>query len=92
MPYIRDSFWAGRDFTSLEQMQNAALYWATEVYGHHRHRSLDGVTPSAMFEAVEQSALAPLPARPFETVQYSVGTVAPDCHVKAGKAFYTVPS
>lgn len=91
MPYIRDSFWAGRDFTSLEQMQSAALHWATEVYGHHRHRSLDGVTPSAMFEAVEQSALAPLPARPFETVTYSVGTVAPDCHVKAGKAFYSVP-
>jgi hypothetical protein len=44
-----------------------------------------------MFEAVEQSALAPLPVRPFETVQYSVGTVAPDCHVKAGKAFYSVP-
>ena len=53
MPYIRDSFWAGRDFTSLDQMQDAALHWATEVYGQHRHRSLDGVTPSAMFEAVE---------------------------------------
>lgn len=91
MPYIRDSFWAGRDFTSLEQMQDAALRWATEVYGQHRHRGLDGITPWAMFEAVERSALAPLPVRPFESVQYSVGTVAPDCHVKAGKAFYSVP-
>ncbi|GAA3142721.1 IS21 family transposase [Rhodococcus baikonurensis] len=91
MPYIRDSFWAGRDFTSLGQMQNAAMHWATEVYGQHQHRGLDGATPSSMFEAVERSALAPLPARPFETVRYSVGTVAPDCHVKAGKAFYSVP-
>lgn len=32
MPNIRDSFWAGRDFTSLEQMQDAVLHWATEVY------------------------------------------------------------
>ncbi|NIL78891.1 hypothetical protein RhoFasB10_05078 [Rhodococcus sp. B10] len=85
MPYIRDSFRAGRDCTSLEQMQNAALHWATRVYGHHRRRSLNGVTPSAMFEAAERSALAPLPARPLETVRYSVGTVTPDCHVKAGK-------
>ncbi|NIL77312.1 IS21 family transposase [Rhodococcus sp. B10] len=91
MPYIRDSFWAGSEFTSLAQMQSAALHWSTEVYGRHQHRGLDGVSPSAMFEAVERSALAPLPARPFEAVHYSVGTVAPDCHVKAGKAFYSVP-
>lgn len=91
MPYIRDSFWAGREFTSLDQMQNAALHWATEVYGRHQHRGLDGTTPSAVFEAIEQSALTQLPARSFEAVRYSVGKVAPDCHVKAGKAFYSVP-
>ena len=33
MPYIRDSFFAGREFTSLAQMQAEALRWATEVYG-----------------------------------------------------------
>lgn len=91
MPYIRDSFWAGREFTSLDQMQTAALQWATDVYGQHQHRGLDGATPSSVFEAIERDALAPLPARPFETVRYSIGTVATDCHVKAGKAFYSVP-
>lgn len=91
MPYIRDSFWAGREFTSLDQMQTAALHWATEVYGTHRHRGLDGATPDSVFEAIERSTLAPLPARSFEAVRYSVGTVASDCHVKAGKAFYSVP-
>ena len=33
MPYIRDSFFAGRDFASLAQMQAEALRWAAEVYG-----------------------------------------------------------
>jgi transposase len=91
MPYIRDSFFSGREFTSLQHMQAEALRWATEVYGHHRHRGLDGQTPISVFEAVEQDALAALPPRPFESVVYTIGTVAPDCHVKSGKALYSVP-
>jgi transposase len=91
MPYIRDSFFAGRDFASLTRMQAEALGWATEVYGAHKHRGLDGQTPASVFVAVEKSALMPLPPRPFESVVYTVGRVAPDCHVKSGKALYSVP-
>jgi hypothetical protein len=91
MPYIRDSFFAGRDFTSLTQMQGEAQRWMTEVYGHHKHRGLDGQTPASVFTALERDALMPLPPRPFKSVVYSVGRVAPDCHVKSGKALYSVP-
>lgn len=91
MPYIRDSFFAGRQFGSLPQMQAQALRWSVEVYGVHKHRGLDGATPTTVFTAVERDALMPLPARPFESVVYTVGTVAPDCHVKSGKALYSVP-
>jgi hypothetical protein len=91
MPYIRDSFFAGRDFTSLTQMQGEAQRWMTEVYGHHKHRGLDGQTPASVFTALERDALMPLPPRPFESAVYSVGRVAPDCHVKSGKALYSVP-
>ena len=89
MPYIRDSFFAGREFGSLAQMQAEALRWATEVYGCHKHRGLDGQTPGSVFAAVEAGALMPLPPRPFESVVYSLGRVAPDCHVKSGKALYS---
>ena len=91
MPYIRDSFFAGRDFTSLAQMQAEALRWSTQVYGSHKHRGLDGQTPAAVFTAVERDALMALPQRRFESVTYTVGTLAPDCHVKSGKAFYSAP-
>ena len=91
MPYIRDSFFAGREFTSLAQIQAEAIRWATEVYGVHKHRGIDGRTPAAVFAAVEADALMSLPPRPFESVVYSVGRVAPDCHVKSGKALYSVP-
>jgi hypothetical protein len=73
MPYIRDSFFAGREFASLAQMQGEALRWATEVYGRHKHRGLDGQTPGSVFTAIEADALMPLPPRPFESVVYSVG-------------------
>jgi transposase len=91
MPYIRDSFFAGRQFGSMMQMQAEALRWATEVYGVHKHRGLDGQTPASVFASIEQNALIPLPGRPFESVVYTIGRVAPDCHVKSGKALYSVP-
>jgi transposase len=91
MPYIRDSFFAGRQFASLAQMQAEALRWATQVYGRHKHRGLDGQTPGSVFAALEADALISLPPRPFESVVYTIGRVAPDCHVKSGKALYSVP-
>ena len=51
MPYIRDSFFAGREFTSLAQMQGEALRWATEVYGVHKHRGNWTGNPGSVFTA-----------------------------------------
>ena len=33
MTYVRDSFWRGREFASLTQMQADAVRWSTEVAG-----------------------------------------------------------
>ena len=49
MPYIRDSFFAGRQFDSLSQMQARGLRWAVEVYGVHKHRGLDGADTSGRY-------------------------------------------
>jgi hypothetical protein len=42
MQYVRDSFWRGREFTSLEQMQAAAQVWCREVAGARKTPALDG--------------------------------------------------
>lgn len=91
MPYVRDSFWRGRQFTSLEQMQAAALRWSTEVAGARACRPLDGAAPAAVFAAVEAPALKPLPKTPFVLATWSTGKVGPDIHVKVGAALYSVP-
>ena len=53
MPYVRDSFWRGRAFTSLWDMQSGAVRWSREVAGARACRPLDGAAPAAVFAAVE---------------------------------------
>jgi transposase len=91
MQYVRDSFWRGREFTSLEQMQAAAEIWCREVAGARTSRALDGQQPGFVFSTVEQHALLPLPRNEFQLAVWSSGKVATDCHVKVGKALYSVP-
>jgi transposase len=91
IPYLRDSFWRGRQFTSLPQMRAAALRWCGEVAGTRACRPLDGAAPAAVFAAVEADALKPLPAKPFVLATWSTGKVGPDIHLRVGKALYSVP-
>ncbi len=91
MSYIRDSFWRGREWGSEAGMQAAALDWCLQVAGTRAHRSLDGAAPLAVFKTVERDALVGLPPQPFELAVWSRPKVAPDCHVKVGKALYSVP-
>jgi transposase len=91
MPYIRDSFWRGREFLSLEQMQADAVRWSADVAGQRSCRPLDGAAPAAVFAAVEKDRLSPLPQDPFVLAEWSRGKVGPDIHVKVGQSLYSVP-
>jgi transposase len=91
MPYIRDSYWRGREFTSLRQMQAEAERWSAEVAGRRSCRPLDSAAPAAVFAAVEKDTLAVLPADPFVLAQWSRCKVGPDIHVTAGRSLYSVP-
>lgn len=91
MPYVRDSFWRGREFSSLEQMQAEAVRWCSEVAGRRACRPLGGAAPAAVFAAPEAGALAPLPVRAFELASWSRPKVGPDIHIKVGKTLYSVP-
>ena len=91
MPYVRDSFWRGREFTSIKQMRAEALRWCLEVAGQRHCRPLEGAQPLSVFTAVEAPALTPLPQRAFELASWSSPKVGPDIHVRVGKALYSVP-
>jgi transposase len=91
MPYIRDSFWRGREFTSVAHMQAEAVRWCLHVAGTRACRPLDGAGPVSVFAAVEADALRPLPAEPFVLAAWSTGKVGPDIHVKVGGCLYSLP-
>jgi transposase len=91
MPYVRDSFWRGREFTSLQAMREAAVRWSSEVAGQRACRPLDGAAPAAVFAAVEQQALRPLPVAPFVLATWSAARVGPDIHAKVGGTLYSLP-
>jgi transposase len=91
MPYIRDSFWRGRQFASVAEMQAAAVDWCRQVAGRRSCRPLGGAAPASVFAAVEAEALQPLPAKPFVLATWSTARVGPDIHAKVGKTIYSVP-
>ena len=91
MPYVRDSFWRGRELTSLADMRAAALCWCTEVAAQRVCRPLDGAAPGAVFAAVEAPALRPLPVAPFVLAHCSTAKVGPDIHAKLGATLYSLP-
>ncbi|MGH4019909.1 MAG: IS21 family transposase [Pseudonocardiaceae bacterium] len=91
MPYVRDSFWAGREFISLEAMRTEAVRWCTEVAGARACRPLDGAAPEAVFAALEAPALRPLPVGSFVLASWSRPMVGPDIHAKVDGALYSIP-
>jgi transposase len=91
MPYVRDSFWRGREFASLEQMQAEAERWSAEVAGQRACRPLEGAAPAAVFDAVERDALRPLPAGPFVLATWATAKIGPDIHAQVDKVLYSVP-
>jgi transposase len=93
VPYARDSFFAGRgdSFTSVAHMRTEALRWCDDVANVRPHRGIERVRPIDLFMAEERRTLSPLPARAFELARWSNRKVAPDIHVKVGRALYSVP-
>lgn len=93
MPYIRDSFWRGREdgFASVADMEDAALRWCEQVAGQRRCRPLEGAAPLTVFRTVEQPALRPLPHHPFELCRWFRAKVGPDIHCSVDKVLYSVP-
>jgi transposase len=91
MPYVRDSFWRGREFVSLQHMQEQAVLWCRDVAGRRQCRPLGGAAPLSVFEAVEAGELTPLPRKRFVLAVWSRGTIGPDIHVRVGKSLYSVP-
>src|SRR5260370_18335718 len=91
MPYVRDSFWRGREFTSLPQVQAEAARWSLDVAGRRHCRPLEGAAPADVFEAAEKDALRPLPAEPFTLATWATAKIGPALPAQVEEVLHSVP-
>src|ERR1039457_4666290 len=64
--YVRDSFWAGRPFTTLAECNSQALAWRNQVAHLRRWPGDDARTVGQAFDE-ERPRLLPVPTHPFGT-------------------------
>lgn len=89
VPYVRESFFTGRTFSSLGEIDREASRWCIEVAGMRIH----GTTrqkPLEVFNLVEKATLKPLPER-WEIAVWQTAKVAPDSHCMVKRVMYSVP-
>ena len=77
--YVRDSFWAGRTFTTLAECNRQAWQWRDQVAHQRRWPGDDGRTVEQVF-AEEQPRLLSCPLHPFTTDRIET--------VRSGKTIY----
>jgi transposase len=88
--YVKNNALKGRTFPSLAAQNTHLLEWEAHVADTRIH----GTTKqqiNKVFEAVERSALTPLPLERFPFFQEAQRVVSRDAHVEVAKAFYSVP-
>lgn len=90
VPFVRESFFKGEEFTSLADAQARAEAWCRGRAGLRIH----GTThrrPLEVFEAEERPHLLPAPAAPYDLPLYLSCTVHRDHHIQVDYALYSVP-
>ena len=91
VPYVRERFFKGGEFTGLSDMRSAARRWCLEVAGQRIH----GTTrrqPLTVFRQEERHTLGEWDAEPYEMTDWRTAKVHPDHHIACQYALYSVPS
>ena len=79
--FVRDSYWAARTFTTLEECNRQAWRWRDEV-AHRRPWPDDRNRTVAEAFLDEQPRLLPLPLHAFSTDRVAAGAIGQD-HLRA---------
>ena len=91
VPYVRENFFKGEQFTSRDHAQQEVYRWCRDTAGLRIH----GTTrkrPLLVFEEQEKQHLLPLSAERFDVPVWAECKVHPDHHVRFGLALYSVPN
>jgi transposase len=88
--YVRDSFWAGRTFTTLAECNRQAWLWRDQVAHQRRWPGDDGRIVADVF-AEEQTRLLPPPLHPFTTDRIETVRSHKTIYVRFDLNDYSIP-
>lgn len=88
--YVRDSFWAGRTFTTLAECNRQAWLWRDQVAHQRRWPGQDGRTVEQAF-AEEQPRLLTPPRHPFSAVRIETVRSHKTIYVRFDLNDYSIP-
>lgn len=90
--YVRESWWDGETFTSLDDARRSAEHWSRVVAGMRMHGTTRKV-PREVFEETEKAAMLAAPSVAFDVPLWAEhAKVHPDHHVEIARALYSVPT
>jgi transposase len=87
---VRESFWTGRRFRDLADLNAQALDWRERIHNRRTHATT-GKVPELVFEHEERRQLKPLPTIPFDTDDLDHDTVSATFRVRFDRNVYSVP-
>jgi transposase len=88
--YVRDSFWAGRSFTTLAECNRQALAWRDQVAHQRRWPGDNGRSVEEVF-AEEQPRLLSPPLHPFSTDRIEPVCSSKTIYVRFDLNDYSIP-
>jgi transposase len=89
--YVRDNWFAGESFTTLEDARTQARDWCLHVAGTRVHGTTREV-PLARYEQQEKHAMLPPPRERFDVPLWTTAKVHPDHHIQVARSLYSVPT
>jgi len=91
VPYVRDNFFKGESFISLDDCRERAIDWCTSVAGKRIHGTTQKI-PIEVFETLEKATLKPYPGNRYDIPFWAVCKVHPDHHIRFKNSLYSVPT
>lgn len=89
--FVRESWFDGETFASLDHARQHAEHWAREIAGTRVHGTTRQV-PREVFERDEKAAMLQPPSAPFDVPVWTEAKVHPDHHIQVARALYSVPT
>ena len=90
VPYARERFFKGGQFSGLADMRGQARRWCLEVAGQRVHGTTRRM-PLAVFQEEEKAHLLPYDGEPYDVPGWHSATVHPDHHIYYRYAIYSAP-